>query len=45
VGILNRHPRDVDLGDRRLREALNLAVDRERVIAEGLAATPTPSRR
>jgi ABC-type transport system substrate-binding protein len=45
VGVFNRHRRDVDLDDRRLREALNLAVDRDRVIAEGLGgyANPLPA--
>jgi ABC-type transport system substrate-binding protein len=45
AGIFNRFPRDVDLGDRRLREALNLAVDRERLIAEGFLgyANPLPA--
>jgi ABC-type transport system substrate-binding protein len=37
VGILNRFAPDIPLDDRRLREALNLAVDRRRLIAEGLA--------
>ena len=45
VGVFNRHPRDVDFDDRRLREALNLAVDRDRVIADGLGgyANPLPA--
>lgn len=45
VGIFNRHPRDVDLDDRRLREAINLAVDRDKLIARGLGgyANPLPA--
>jgi peptide/nickel transport system substrate-binding protein len=36
VGIFNRWTQDVPLDDRRVREALNLAVDRDRLIEEGL---------
>lgn len=45
MGIFNRLSPDGLLGDRRVREALNLAVDRERVIREGLAgyANPLPA--
>jgi ABC-type transport system substrate-binding protein len=43
VGIFNTWPsNDAPLGDVRLREALNLAVDRHRVAAEGLAGYATP---
>lgn len=45
VGIFNRHPRDVDFDDPRLREAINLAVDREKLMSEGLGgyANPLPA--
>jgi ABC-type transport system substrate-binding protein len=45
VGIFNRYPRDVDFDDRRLREALNLSVDRDRLIREGFGgyANPLPA--
>ncbi len=37
VGVFNRHPgRDVPLDDKNLREALNLAVDREKIIRDGM---------
>jgi len=37
VGVFNRHVgRDVDLNDKHLRTALNLCVDREKVICEGM---------
>jgi peptide/nickel transport system substrate-binding protein len=42
VGILNRHPRDIDLGEARLREVLNLAVDRDRLIREGFGGHADP---
>ena len=42
VGIVNRHAADVPLDDRRVRQALNLAVDKDRVIAEGLAGHANP---
>src|SRR3989454_7675056 len=37
VGVINRSPSDVPLHDTRVRKALNLAVDRQKVIALGLA--------
>ncbi len=37
VGIINRYPSDVPLQDKRVRQALNLAVDCEKVITQGLA--------
>jgi hypothetical protein len=45
VGVLNRYPRDIDFGDARLREVLNLAVDRDRLIREGFGghADPLPA--
>lgn len=45
VGIFNRLSPDGLLQDRRVREALNFAVDRERVIRDGLAgyANPLPA--
>ncbi|GAC1568130.1 MAG: hypothetical protein NVS2B3_10090 [Vulcanimicrobiaceae bacterium] len=37
VGVFNRHVgRDVDLNDRHLRTALNLCIDREKVIRDGM---------
>lgn len=37
VGVFNRHDaHDAPLGDRNLREALNLAVDREKIIRDGM---------
>ncbi|MGH2580664.1 MAG: ABC transporter substrate-binding protein [Actinomycetota bacterium] len=36
VGIINRYPSDVPLSDRRARQALNFAVDRQKVVSEGL---------
>ncbi len=42
VGIINRYPSDVPLHDRRVREALNLAVDRQKVITQGLAGYANP---
>jgi ABC-type transport system substrate-binding protein len=36
VGIINRYPSDVPLHDKRARKALNLAVDRQKVITQGL---------
>jgi ABC-type transport system substrate-binding protein len=44
VGIFNRHPSDVPLDDRRARQALNLAVDRRKLIAEGLGGYANPLR-
>jgi ABC-type transport system substrate-binding protein len=37
VGIINRSSPDVPLADQRARKALNLAVDRQKVITQGLA--------
>jgi ABC-type transport system substrate-binding protein len=43
AGIFNTWPEhDAPLGDRPVREALNLAVDRARLVAEGLAGHATP---
>jgi ABC-type transport system substrate-binding protein len=43
VGIINSWPsNDAPLGDVRMREALNWAVDRHRMAAEGLAGYATP---
>lgn len=37
VGVFNRHPnRDVPLDDKNLRTALNLAVDRDKVVRDGM---------
>jgi len=36
VGIINRSPSDVPLDDTRVRRALNMAVDRDKLIAQGL---------
>ncbi len=42
VGIINRYPSDVPLGDKRMRQALNLAVDRQKVIRQGLGGYAKP---
>ncbi len=42
VGIINRYPSDVPLYDKRIRQALNLAVDRQKVIALGLGGYANP---
>lgn len=42
VGIINRSPSDVPLQDSRVRKALNLAVDRQKVIALGLGGYANP---
>jgi peptide/nickel transport system substrate-binding protein len=43
AGIFNTWPgHDAPLGDRRVREALNLAVDRARLVADGLGGHGTP---
>ena len=43
VGLFNRRPdHDAPLTDGRMREALNLAVDRHRMAAEGLGGHATP---
>ncbi len=42
VGIINRQERDVPLQDPDVRRALNLAIDRARIIAEGLNGYATP---
>ncbi len=42
VGIINRQERDVPLGDVDVRRALNLAVDRAKVVEQGLAGYATP---
>jgi peptide/nickel transport system substrate-binding protein len=42
VGIINRGAEDVPLGDIRTRKALNMAVDRERLIQEGFAGYAHP---
>ena len=46
AGIFNTWPEhDAPLGDQRVREALNLAVDRARLVAEGLGGHGTPHGR
>src|SRR5437763_13350608 len=42
VGILNRSHADVPLSDKRVRQALNLAVDCQKVIDRGLAGYANP---
>lgn len=42
VGIINRYPSDVPLQDKRVRQALNLAVNKQKVISEGLAGYAHP---
>ena len=42
LGIINRQERDVPLSDPDVRRALNLAVDRAKVISEGLHGYATP---
>ncbi len=42
VGIINRQERDVPLQDPDVRRGLNLAVDRARVVDEGLGGYATP---
>ncbi|MDP9433813.1 MAG: ABC transporter substrate-binding protein [Actinomycetota bacterium] len=42
VGIINRQERDVPLSDPEVRRALNLAVDRAKVVAQGLNGYATP---
>ena len=42
VGIINRQERDVPLQDPQVRRALNLAVDRAKVIEQGLNGYATP---
>ncbi|MDP9498147.1 MAG: ABC transporter substrate-binding protein [Actinomycetota bacterium] len=42
VGIVNRQQRDVPLDDVDVRRALNLAVDRAKVVAQGLNGYATP---
>ncbi len=42
VGIINRWPRDVPLDDARARQALNLAVDRTRLVQDGFAGHASP---
>lgn len=42
VGIINRYPSDVPLNDKRVRQALNLAVDCQKVITQGLAGYANP---
>ncbi len=42
VGIINRYPSDVPLHDKRVRKALNLAVDRQKVITLGLGGYANP---
>lgn len=43
AGIFNRFRSDIPFGDRRLREAFNLAVDRQRLVREGYFGYATPS--
>src|SRR5207244_7698447 len=42
VGIINRSPTDVPLSDKRVRKALNLAVDCQKVIDQGLGGYANP---
>ncbi|MFL5653787.1 MAG: ABC transporter substrate-binding protein [Ktedonobacteraceae bacterium] len=42
VGIINRYSSDVPLHDRRTRKALNLAVNRQKIITEGLGGYANP---
>ena len=42
VGILNRSQADVPLSDKRVRQALNLAVDSQKVIEQGLGGYANP---
>ncbi len=42
VGIINRYPSDVPLHDKRVRKALNLAVDCQEVITQGLGGYANP---
>ena len=42
VGILNRSQADVPLSDKRVRQALNLAVDCQKVIEQGLGGYANP---
>jgi ABC-type transport system substrate-binding protein len=42
VGIINRYPSDVPLHNKRVRQALNMAVDRQKVIALGLGGYANP---
>ena len=42
VGIINRYPSDVPLGDQRMRKALNLAVDCQKLITEGFGGYANP---
>jgi len=44
VGIINRYPSDAPLGDARVRRALNMAVDRDKLIAQGLGGYANPLR-
>jgi len=44
VGIINRYPSDIPLGDARVRRALNMAVDRDKLIAQGLGGYANPLR-
>lgn len=42
VGIFNRNSSNIPLHDRRVRQAINLAVDCQKVIAQGLAGYANP---
>ena len=42
VGIINRGAEDVPLGDARARQALNMAVDRDRLVQEGFGGYAHP---
>lgn len=42
VGVINRDARGLPLGDQRARLALNLAVDRKRIVREGMYGRATP---
>ena len=43
LGLINRGAEDVPLGDVRVRKALNMAVDRARLVAEGFGGYAHPS--
>ncbi len=42
LGIINRYPSDAPLGDQRMRKALDLAVNRQKIITEGLGGYANP---
>jgi len=42
VGVINRFPLDIPLHDIRIRKALNLAIDKQKIIAQGFAGYANP---